>query len=71
MVGKGRLKGLDGTYDLPLLDKMRSVELSDDGLEDFVSDGGKDSLVVVLSEVLWGDKSERKVWDQLGSYLGA
>ena len=33
-------------------DELGSIELGDDGLEDFVSDGGKDTLVVILSEVL-------------------
>jgi hypothetical protein len=29
-----------------------SIELGDDGLEDFVSDRGKDTLIVILTEVL-------------------
>lgn len=33
-------------------DELGGVELGDNGLEDLVSDGGEDSLVVVLSEVL-------------------
>ena len=32
--------------------ELGSIELSDDGLEDFVSDRGEDTLIVILSEVL-------------------
>lgn len=45
--------GADALRDgLALGDELGGVELRDDGLEDFVSDGGEDSLVVVLAEVL-------------------
>lgn len=37
---------------LALGDELGGVELGDDGLEDFVADGGEDSLVVVCAEVL-------------------
>jgi hypothetical protein len=33
-------------------DEFCGVELGDDGFEDFVADGGEDTLVVILSEVL-------------------
>lgn len=37
---------------LTLGDQLGGVKLCDDGLEDFVADGGQDSLVVVDTEVL-------------------
>lgn len=37
---------------LSLSDKLCCIELCDDGLEDFVADGWKDTLVVVLAEIL-------------------
>ena len=37
---------------LALGDELGGVELGDDGFEDFVTDGGEDTLVVVLAEVL-------------------
>lgn len=37
---------------LTLRDEFRSIELSDDGFEDFVTDRWKDSLVVILTKVL-------------------
>jgi len=36
-----------------LRDQLGGVELRDDGLEDFVSDRGKDTLIVVLAKILW------------------
>lgn len=36
----------------PLRDQFGGVELRDDGFEDFVADGGEDSLVVVETEGL-------------------
>jgi hypothetical protein len=39
---------------LSLGDELCGVELGDDGLEDLVSDGGEDSLIVVDAEVLRG-----------------
>lgn len=33
-------------------DELGGVELGDDGLEDFVTDGGEDSLIVIGTEVL-------------------
>lgn len=48
----------EGDNDLLTLgDELGGVELGDDGLEDFVSDGGEDTLIVVLTERLW------KRWD--------
>lgn len=45
--------GADALGDgLALGDELGRVELGDDGLEDLVSDGGEDSLIVVLAEVL-------------------
>jgi hypothetical protein len=37
---------------LSLGDELGGVELGDDGFEDFVSDGGQDSFVVVLTQIL-------------------
>jgi hypothetical protein len=37
---------------LTLRDEFCSIELSDDGFEDFVTDGWEDSLVVILTKVL-------------------
>ena len=46
--------GADALRDgLALGDELGGVELGDDGLEDFVADGGEDTLVVILTEVLW------------------
>lgn len=36
-------------------DEFGSIELGDDGLENFVSDRGEDTLVVILTEVLYID----------------
>jgi hypothetical protein len=45
--------GSDAVADcFTLCDEFCSVELGDDGLEDFVSDGREDSFVVVLTEIL-------------------
>jgi hypothetical protein len=33
-------------------DEFCGVELGDDGFEDFVADGGKDTLIVVETEIL-------------------
>lgn len=42
--------GADAVRDgLSLCDKLRGVELGDDGLEDFISDGGEDTLVIVCA----------------------
>lgn len=41
-------------YRLTLCDQLGCVELGDDRLEDFVADGGEDSLIVVLAKVLLG-----------------
>jgi hypothetical protein len=46
--------GADTVADrLTLGDEFGSVELGDDGLEDFVADGWEDTLVVVGAEVLY------------------
>ena len=39
-------------YGFSLSDEFGGIELGDDGFEDFVSDGGEDSFVVVKTEVL-------------------
>jgi hypothetical protein len=39
-------------YSLTLGNKLRGVELGDDGLEDFVADRREDTLIVVLAEGL-------------------
>lgn len=47
---RGTLKkvGTDAVgYGLTLCDKLGGVELGDDGLEDFITDGGENTLVVV------------------------
>lgn len=45
-----------GTYAggdrFPLRDQFSGVKLGDDGFEDFIADGGKDTLVVVETERL-------------------
>jgi len=33
-----------------LRDELGGVELSDDGFEDFIADGGEDTLVVILTK---------------------
>ena len=46
--------GADAVGDLLTLgDELGSVELGNDSLEDFVSDGGEDTLIVILSEGLF------------------
>jgi hypothetical protein len=37
---------------LSLSDELCSIELGDDGLQDFVTNGGEDSLIVIGTEVL-------------------
>ena len=49
----GAYAGGDG---LPLRDQFGSVELSDNGFEDFVADGWEDALVVVETEALQGGR---------------
>ena len=39
-------------YSLTLRDKLGGIELGDDGFEDFVSNRWKNTLVVILSEIL-------------------
>lgn len=44
----------DSSGDLfSLSNEFGSVELGDDGFEDFISNGGKDSFIVVGAEILW------------------
>lgn len=38
---------------LSLGDKLGSIKLGDNGLQDFVTNGGEDSLIVVGTEVLY------------------
>lgn len=38
---------------LALGNKLGGIELGDDGLENFVADGGENTLVVILAEVLF------------------
>lgn len=46
--------GADAVGDgLTLGDELGSVELGDNGLQDFVSDRWKDTLIVILAEVLF------------------
>ena len=45
--------GADAVGDgFTLGDEFGGIELGDDGLEDFVSDRGEDTLIVILTEVL-------------------
>jgi len=45
--------GADAVGDgFSLCDELGGIELSDDGFEDFVADGGKDTLIVVGTEIL-------------------
>lgn len=43
---------------LTLGDELGGVELGDDRLEDFVTDGGEDTLIVICAEVLWSCELE-------------
>lgn len=46
--------GTDAVGDsFSLGDEFCGIELRNDGFKDFIADGGKDSLVVVLTEVLF------------------
>ena len=40
-------------YGFSLRDQLCGVELGDDGFENFVADGGEDSLVVILAKILY------------------
>lgn len=46
-----------GTYSVDdcftLCDEFCGIELGDDGFEDFVSDGWEDSLIIILTKVLF------------------
>lgn len=55
----GQLGLYPGRNGFSLSDELRGIELGDDCFEDFVSDGGEDTLVVVLSEVLLSAVSAR------------
>jgi hypothetical protein len=45
--------GSDAVADcFALCDQFCCIELGDDGLEDFVSDGREDSFVIILTEIL-------------------
>jgi len=46
---------------LTLSDEFGGIKLSDDGFEDFVTDGRKDTFIVVLAEIL-------RPWFSLFSY---
>ena len=53
LVGALEQVGADAVRDgFSLSDELCGVELGDDGFEDFVADGGEDSLIVVEAEVL-------------------
>lgn len=53
LVGALEELGSDAVADgFTLGDEFCGVELCDDGFEDFVSDGGEDTLVVVETEIL-------------------
>jgi hypothetical protein len=55
LVGALEQIGADAVRDgLTLGNELGGVELRDDGFEDFVTDGGEDSLVIVEAEVLVG-----------------
>jgi hypothetical protein len=55
LVGALEQIGADTVRDgLTLGNELGGVELRDDGFEDFVTDGGEDSLVIVEAEVLVG-----------------
>lgn len=50
--------GSDAVADgLTLGDELSSIELSYDGFEDFVTNGGKNTLIIVLSKTLFIDFS--------------
>ena len=46
---------------LTLGDELGGVELGDDGLEDFVTDGWEDTLIVVLAKVLLLESVSRSI----------
>ena len=51
--GAAKEVGADAVGDgFTLGDEFGGIELGDDGLEDFVSDRGEDTLIVILTEVL-------------------
>lgn len=53
LVGALKKVGADAVgHGFTLGDEFCGVELGDDGLENFVADGGEDTLVVVEAEVL-------------------
>jgi hypothetical protein len=55
LVGALEEIGADTVRDgLTLGNELGGVKLRDDGFEDFVTDGGEDSLVIVEAEVLVG-----------------
>jgi hypothetical protein len=55
LVGALEEIGADTVRDsLTLGNELGGVELRDDGFEDFVTDGGEDSLIIVEAEVLVG-----------------
>ena len=45
-----------GRYGFTLCDQLRGVELGNYGFEDFVTDRGEDTLVVVETEGLGGER---------------
>lgn len=61
-VGALEQVGADAVADgFALGDEFGGVELGDDGFEDFVTNGGEDTLVVVEAEVLQGVLAPRSI----------
>lgn len=53
LLGTLQQVGADSVADgFTLCDQLSGIKLGDDGLENFVSDGGKDTLIVILAEIL-------------------
>jgi hypothetical protein len=58
LVGALEQVGTDAVrHGFALGDELGGIELCDDGFEDFITDGGEDTLIVVEAEVLVADQS--------------
>jgi len=56
-------------YSLTLRDKLGGIELGDNGFEDFVSNRWKNTLVVILSEILYNSQIYLQLHRIVLSYL--
>jgi hypothetical protein len=63
--------GSDAVADrFTLCDQFCGIELSNDGLEDFVSNGRQDSFVIILAEILHPLANTPNALDSCGDILG-